>query len=81
MQVKHTEISDWEAPQTQIQAPNGGIESPNTVKLGLYVHGFVRTLGYYVLSVDRGHRQSDLFALSLLWIKRTLFRTYLFHFP
>ena len=51
------------------------------VKLGLYVHGLVRTLGYYVLSVDHGHRQSDIFALSLFWIKRALFRTYLFPFP
>ena len=42
---------------------------------------FVRTFGYYVLSVDHGHRQSALFALSLFWIKRTLFRTYLFSFP
>ena len=30
-----------------------------TVKLGLYVHGLVRTLGYNVLSVDHGHRQSE----------------------
>ena len=52
-----------------------------TVKLGLYVHGLVRALGYYVLFVDHGHRQSDIFALSLFWIKRTLLRTYLFSFP
>ena len=52
-----------------------------TVKLGLYVPGLVRTFGYYVLSVDHGHRQSAFFALSLFWIKRTLFRTYLFSFP
>ena len=31
----------------------------NTVKLGYYVHGFVLTLGYNVLSVDHGHRQSE----------------------
>ena len=30
-----------------------------TVKLYLYVHGLVRTLGYNVLSVDHGHRQSE----------------------
>ena len=30
----------------------------NTVKLGLCVHGLVRTLGYDVLPVDHGHRQS-----------------------
>ena len=30
-----------------------------TVKLGLYVHGLVRTLGYSVLSVGHGHRQSE----------------------
>ena len=29
-----------------------------TEKLGLYVHGLVRTLGYYVLSVNHGQRQS-----------------------
>ena len=52
-----------------------------TVKLGLYIPGLVRTLGYYVLSVDHGHRQSDFFALSLFWIKLTLFRTCLFSFP
>ena len=28
-----------------------------TVKLGSYVHGLVRTLGYNVLSVDHEHRQ------------------------
>ena len=50
------------------------------MKLGLYVHGLVHTLGYYLLSVDRGHHQSDFFALSLFWIKRTLERTF-FHFP
>ena len=44
------------------------------MKLGLYLHGLVRTLKYYVLSVDHVHCQSDLFALSLFWIKRTLFR-------
>ena len=31
----------------------------STVKLGLYVHGLVHTLGYNVLSVDYGHRQSQ----------------------
>ena len=31
----------------------------NTVKLGYYVHGLVRTLGYNVLSVDHEHRQSE----------------------
>ena len=51
------------------------------MKLGLYIPGLVRTFGYYVLSVDHGHRQSAFFALSLFWIKRTLFRTYLFSFP
>ena len=30
----------------------------DTVKLGLYVHDLVRTLGYYVLSVNHGQRQS-----------------------
>ena len=30
-----------------------------TVKLGYYVHGLVRTLGYNVLSVDHEHRQSE----------------------
>ena len=30
-----------------------------TVKLGYYVHGLVRTLGYNVLSVNHGHRQSE----------------------
>ena len=55
-------------------------ERASTVKLGLYVHGLVRTLGYCVLSVDRGHRKSDFFALSLFWIKRSLFRTHLFSF-
>ena len=31
----------------------------NTVKLGYYVHGLVRTLGYNVISVDHEHRQSE----------------------
>ena len=31
----------------------------STVKLGLYVLGLVRTLGYNVRSVDHGHRQSE----------------------
>ena len=53
----------------------------STVKLASYVPGLVRTLGHYVLSVDHGHRQSAFFALSLFWLKRTLFRTYLFSFP
>ena len=35
------------------------VENYSTVKLGLYVHGLVRTLGYNVLSVDHGHRQSE----------------------
>ena len=35
------------------------MKSSITVKLGLYVHGLVRTLGYSVLSVDHGHRQSE----------------------
>ena len=39
----------------------------HTVKLGLYVHGLVRTLGYYVRSVDHGHRPTDTFALSLFF--------------
>ena len=30
-----------------------------TVKLGLYINGSVRTLGYNVLSVDHGHRESE----------------------
>ena len=51
------------------------------MKLGLYVPGLVRTFGYYVLSVDHGHRQSTFYALSLCWIKHTLFRTYLLSFP
>ena len=38
----------------------------NTVKLGLYVHGIVRTLGYCVLSVDHGHRQSDFLPFFVL---------------
>ena len=29
------------------------------MKLGYYVHGLVRTLGYNVLSVDHEHRQSE----------------------
>ena len=37
---------------------NGKRPHPTTVKLGLYVHGLVRTLGYYVLSVNHGQRQS-----------------------
>ena len=53
----------------------------DTVKLGLYAHDLVRTLGHYVFSVDHGHRQSHFSAPSLFWIKRTLFRTYLFSFP
>ena len=31
----------------------------DTVKLGYYVHGLVCSLGYNVLSVDHGHRQSE----------------------
>ena len=30
-----------------------------TVKLGLYIHGLERALGYYILSVNHGHRQSE----------------------
>ena len=53
----------------------------HTVKLGLYVHGLVRTRGYYVLSVELGNRQSDFFALSFFWIKRTCLERTFFHFP
>ena len=62
-------------------AAGGSQGSQSTVKLGLYVPGLVRTFGYYVLSVDHGHCQSAFFALSLFWIKRTLFRKYLYSFP
>ena len=79
--------SDW-LPMKQNQAGKVAqfcfkkkLMSLNTVKLGLYVPGLVRTFGYYVLSVDHGHCQSAFFALSLVWIKRTLFRTYLLSFP
>ena len=35
------------------------MKNDTTVKLGLYVHGLVRTLGYNGLSVDHGDRQSE----------------------
>ena len=35
------------------------LSTSGTVKLGLYVLGLVRTLGYNVRSVDHGHRQSE----------------------
>ena len=39
--------------------PGHVIHKHYTLKLGLYVHGLVYTLGYNVLSVDHGHCQSE----------------------
>ena len=43
----------------------------STVKLGLYVLGLVRTLGYNVLFVNHGHRQSENMYIFFFLIRRT----------